>query len=169
MSGRFYRATSGGGFPLVSQEQNDVFTIYLVRHAEKDNMSANARDPELSDTGKLRAANMALIFSETELKRIYSTNYIRTLSTAGPVAGNKGIEPEIYDAQDLIKFRDLLLSRKEDALVVGHSNTTSVLAGLLAGKDLPPMADNEYDKIFVVVIFGNRTKIHVLHQGKWGD
>jgi broad specificity phosphatase PhoE len=152
-------------FPLISQEQNDIFTIYLIRHAEKDEKSANQRDPVLSEAGELRAANLAYIFEETEINRIYSTNYFRTLSTAGPVAKEKGITPELYNAQELNKFCELLLSRKEDVLVVGHSNTTSVLAGLLAGKELPPMADTVYDQIFVVVILGDKAKIHVLNQG----
>jgi len=151
--------------PLVSQEQNDVFTIYLVRHAERDDVGAKTSDPGLSEAGILRSEKLSVILKETDIKRIYSTNYVRTISTATPVAESKSIEPEIYNARDLDMFCSLLLSRKEDALVVGHSNTTSVLAGLLAGKELPPMDETVYDRLYVVVVFEGGAKIHLLNQG----
>lgn len=151
--------------PLAAQEKNDVFSIYLVRHAEKDAQSQNAGDPNLSEAGTLRAEKLAHIFENTDISRIYSTNYTRTISTAKPVATNKKLEIELYNAQDLNKFCALLLSRKEDALVVGHSNTTSVLAGLLAGKVLPPMDDSAYDLIYIVTVFGDTAKIQIIKQG----
>lgn len=153
--------------PLMAQvqEQDDIFTIYLVRHAERDDEGARVRDPGLSEAGIRRSQNLATIFKETDINRIYSTNYRRTRLTAAPVAESKMIEPEVYDAGELNKFCALLLSRKEDALVVGHSNTTSVLAGLLAGKDIPPMSESVYDRLYVVVICGESVKIHLLNQG----
>jgi len=152
--------------PMAAQDSSNVFTIYLVRHAEKDAQSQNASDPNLSEAGTLRAEKLASIFEVTDISRIYSTNYVRTMSTAKPVAKSKGQEIEVYNAQDLNKFCALLLSRKENALVVGHSNTTSVLAGLLAGKVLPPMDDSVYDLIYIVTVFRETAKIQIIKQGR---
>ncbi len=151
--------------PILPQAEGDVFTIYLVRHSERDDEGARVRDPGLSEVGVLRSKRLATIFSETEIERIYSTDYRRTIMTATPVAESKGIEPELYDGTDLSAIHDLLLSRWEDALVVGHSNTTSVLAGMLAGQELHPMCESIYDRLYIVVISGRSARLILLNQG----
>jgi hypothetical protein len=36
--------------------------------------------------------------------------------------------------------------------VVGHSNTVPAIVGKLSGKTIPPIADNEFDRMFVVTL-----------------
>ena len=43
-------------------------------------------------------------------------------------------------------FAKLLIKNRKDVLVVGHSNTTPVLAGLLVGEELEP-----FERVFTTV------------------
>lgn len=112
-----------------ASESRGIFTIYLVRHAEKVSDSANPDNPGLSSCGELRSQALAVMLSEIDLNEIYSTGYQRTLNTAAPIAASKQLKVEAYDPTKLEEFARLLRSRKQDVLVVGHSNTTGVLAG----------------------------------------
>ena len=57
----------------------------------------------------------------------------------------------------------LLIDAKQDALVVGHSHTTGVLAGLLVGKEIGAFDLDIYDRVYQVVIYQNRGRLHLLH------
>ena len=67
-----------------SQESNETFTIYLVRHSEKDLFSNNSTDPPLTKCGEQRSENLSTFLKDVELDAIYSTNYNRTKNTALP-------------------------------------------------------------------------------------
>jgi broad specificity phosphatase PhoE len=147
-----------------SQVDNDVFSIYLVRHAEKDSEAKNPEDPTLSTCGELRAKFLARVLSDIELEKIYSTAYERTLGTAQPSADSHQLEIEIYDPHKLEEFSRELLNAQQDALVVGHSNTTGVLAGMLAGEIGEAFAEEIYDRLYQVNISGDHARINLLHQ-----
>jgi len=142
----------------------EIFTIYLVRHAEKDSASANPDNPGLASCGQLRSQALAVILSEIDLNEIYSTGYRRTLNTAAPIAASKQLEVTEYDPSKLEEFARLLRSRKQDALVVGHSNTTGVLAGLIAGEKGEEMAEDNYDSMYQVVSSGDQSRVYLLQQ-----
>ena len=55
------------------------------------------------------------------------------------------------------------MDRRQDALVVGHSNTTGVLAGLLVGEELGGFDLDIYDRIYQVVIYKDTGRLHLLH------
>jgi len=46
--------------------------------------------------------------------------------------------------------------------VVGHSNTTGVLAGLLIGEDLGAFDLDIYNRVYQVVICNNNGRLHLL-------
>jgi hypothetical protein len=56
-----------------------------------------------------------------------------------------------------------LLESKQDALVVGHSNTTGVLAGLLVGEEIGEFDLAIYNRVYQVVIYQNSSRLHLLH------
>ena len=56
-----------------------------------------------------------------------------------------------------------LVDRGEDALVVGHSNTTYILAGLLAGMEGYAIPDNVYNQVYQVVICGKEKRLNIFH------
>jgi len=117
----------------------------------------------LSQCGELRSEALSEFLQDVNLDAIYSTDYTRTLSTARPTASAKNIEVDIYDALNLVALADHLIEVRQDALVVGHSNTTAVLAGLLSGKQLGDIDLRIYNHIYQVVICGDATTMILLH------
>jgi phosphohistidine phosphatase SixA len=148
--------------PVLSQ---DSFTIYLVRHAEKEVSETNPSDPELTACGQERAKSLAHFLSDVEIEAIHSTHYIRTISTANPTAKTADLKIQSYNPNDLDYFAQILLDRAENALVVGHSNTTDELAALLHGPDYVsmPISDSEYDRIYQVVVCGDLVEVNLFH------
>lgn len=141
------------------------FSVFLVRHAEKQVADTRADDPDLTPCGKRRAEHIAAMLELIPVQRIYSSDYRRTRSTAQPMAAFRELELVLYKPGQLAETADLLLSRGEDAVVVGHSNTTGVLAGILAG--IPGAAFDEavYDRLYQVVVTGEQRKLYLYHQG----
>ena len=150
---------------VVAQEADKIFTIYLVRHSEKDYSSNNVSDLPLSKCGIKRSKNLSYILRDVNLNAIYSTNYTRTKNTALPTAEAKELNIKNYNANDLVGLSKLLISLKEDALVVGHSNTTGVLAGLLIDEELGAFDLDIYDRIYQVVVHKNKSRLQLLHSG----
>ena len=147
-----------------AQNESEIFTVYLVRHAEIESEAGDPGNPSLSSCGELRVQALARILSDIRLANIYSTRFERTLSTARPIAESKQLEIRIYDPSRLKEFSKLLLDMQQDALVVGHSNTTGVLAGLLAGVNEEAFDEGIYDRLYQVVISGKQARINLLHQ-----
>jgi broad specificity phosphatase PhoE len=148
---------------VYAQVNNETFTLYLVRHSEKDLTSDNYTDPSLTPCGKQRAESLSSFFSAVNFDAIYSTNYNRTINTALPTATSKDLEIIKYDADKLKDFSKFLLKNKQDALIVGHSNTTAVLAGLLVGEELGEFDLDIYNRVYQVVIYNNSARLHLLH------
>ena len=85
-------------------------------------------------------------------------------STARPIAQSKQLEIEFYDPSRLGGFSQLLLDTQQDALVIGHSNTTGVLAGLLADVSEEAFDEAIYDRLYQVIISGKQARLNLLHQ-----
>lgn len=154
-----------GTQPEISSITGDkIFTIYLIRHAEKDLLSNNPSDPALTQCGQKRAESIRHYFNSISLDKVYSTNFIRTKNTAFPTATSKSLDITLYDSEKLEDMAKRLIEKQEDVLVVGHSNTTSVLAGLLVGEELRNIDLNVYDQIYQVVICGKSRKLQLFNQ-----
>lgn len=137
--------------------------IYLVRHAEKQ--TGVSEDPSLTETGRLRAANLAVVLKSAELEHVFTTDYKRTRETAVPVAESAGVEMEIYDPEGLDALAARLLKSRDSALVVGHSNTTPELVDLLGGEAGQPIVEAwEYDRLYLLLTDnGKVTQTILLH------
>ncbi|HTK38774.1 MAG TPA: histidine phosphatase family protein, partial [Pyrinomonadaceae bacterium] len=83
---------------------------------------------------------------------IYSTNYLRTLDTAEPMAKRRHKQVQNYDAKKLDELIDQIMkSKTKRFLIVGHSNTVPSLVNLLIKKDLfHSLDESEYGTIFIV-------------------
>ena len=149
-----------------ANDKTDIVTIYLVRHAEKQLEASDNKNPPLTPCGEKRAQDLALIFKDIPLRRVYSSNFERTLNTARPTASALGLEIEIYDPKQLETLSKEMLKRDEDALVVGHGPTTPALAELLSDEKLNvSMTDKKrYDRIYQVVVANGAGRVHILHQ-----
>ncbi len=122
--------------------------IVLVRHAEKVD---DSRDAELSETGRARAEVLAALLKDMKIDTIYSSDYIRTRDTARPLAEALGLDLELYNPGDLEALATKLRAAEGRILVVGHSNTTPRLVGLIGGEPGTDIADDEYDRLYIVV------------------
>jgi broad specificity phosphatase PhoE len=146
-----------------AQKDSELFTIYLVRHSEKDLTSNNHSNPPLSQCGEQRSENLSNFLRDVNLDVIYSSDYIRTQNTALPTALSKGLEISEYNPQELEDFSKLLIANKQDVLVVGHSNTTGVLAGLLVGEEIGAFDLDVYDRVYQALMYKNSGRLQLLH------
>jgi broad specificity phosphatase PhoE len=125
-------------------------TVILVRHAERQDASEN---PPLSAAGHGRAKELARVLSGTRLSRIYTTPFLRTNQTAEPVATAQKLKPVVFLPGKTYAADLAAKIRADDAgetiLVVGHSNTTQQLLRALGIAQPPPIADPQYDDLFI--------------------
>lgn len=127
-------------------------TFYLVRHAEKQ--LDGTRDPELTTEGVKRAETIATMLAGVKFDGIYSTDFKRTQATARPTATSANLPVLSYDPRPgkLETFAQELKEKDGVFLIVGHSNTTPVVAGLLADQKLAELHEHQYDHIYVVTV-----------------
>jgi broad specificity phosphatase PhoE len=141
-------------------------TIYVVRHAEKvaatdTTVKMNASDPPLSEAGKVRAIVLREELEKKSIKHIYSTNTMRTLSTAQPLVEATGIKVELYNTKDsLDHLVEKVKTQKGNILIIGHSNTVDDIVNKLTGKKnvTADLADSQYDNLFIITQKGNRMR-----------
>ena len=143
-----------------AQDGDEIFTIYLVRHAEKQ---SDSNDPPLTECGIERSESFRTLFETVTLEAVYSTDYKRTQSTALPTATNQGLKIQPYEPDALEKIAEELIRKGQDALVVGHSNTTAVLAGLLVDEEMGAFDESIYNRVYQVVVSKDDRRLHVLH------
>lgn len=151
------------GQDYAAQHKPETFSIYLVRHAEKSVVAGQDVNPPLTECGRKRAESLNHFFKTVPLQAIYSTDFERTRSTAHPTAADKNLNIQLYDPRKLEAFSKSLIDEGQSALVVGHSNTTAVLAGLLSQKNLGPYDEDIYDRIYQVVFHENDIQLNLFH------
>lgn len=126
-------------------------TVFLVRHSEKESGS----DPVLSSVGLERNAALVNLLSEIEFDAVFSTAFKRTEMTAKAICDAQDLELINYDHKDLPGLAQMI---KEDyqgqqVLVVGHSNSTPTLCGLLDGTGAHEDFDeSDYGNLMMVVV-----------------
>ena len=130
---------------------------YIVRHAEKAIVDSTVKssDVPLSENGAKRAENLKTQLQDKDIKFIFSTNTIRTKSTAEPLSKQTGIPIKIYDGSDT-GFVQMLKNLKGNVLVIGHSNTVDNIVNQLVGKQvLNDLPENQFGDLFIVHKKGN--------------
>lgn len=142
---------------LISLLASCTHTYYVVRHAEKATPSDGTvmntpNDPPLSATGQQRAQALKNVLSDKGIRHIYSTNTIRTRSTAQPLSELLNLNIQTYGPRPDSTFIQKMKLLKKNTLIVGHSNTIDDIANMLAGEqkvdgDLP---ESVYDQLFII-------------------
>ena len=129
---------------------DDDTVIYLVRHAEK----LADKDPGLTELGIARAEALANRLESAGITQVFSTDYKRTRMTAAPTAKKSGVTVTLYDPRALKLFAeqlaDLAKAVSGNILVVGHSNTTPVVASFLTNTEYPMLNEDQYDHLYIV-------------------
>lgn len=150
-------------------------TYYVVRHAEKAVPSpgttmSTPNNPPLSPAGEQRAQALKATLASKKIAYIFSTNTIRTRSTADPLARLLSLEIQHYSPMPDSAFIARLKGLKRSTLVVGHSNTVdNIVNGLTNTNSIPAdLQESEYDNLFVVTykrFLGKKIKFRRLHYG----
>ena len=133
--------------------------IYLTRHAEK---STESKDPELTLQGKARASTIARLLGKAGIGAVFSTATKRTLQTAQPLATQAGVTVHTYDPGKPGALVEKIKALAGPVLVVGHSNTVPELVKLLGGGAVAPIADDEYDRLYQLVVAADGSVTTVL-------
>lgn len=149
-------------------------TYYIVRHGEKavvegstdPGMSAN--NPPLSDAGKARAEALKELLKNEKIGHIFSTNTLRTRSTAEPLSMLLHIPIETYNSKPDSAFISQLRNLKSNTLIVGHSNTVDDIVNMLTREQKVPkdLEDTEYNNLFVVTVKGDKISFERRTYGK---
>lgn len=126
-------------------------TAVIVRHAEK---AAGDGDPPLSLEGSVRAKALAHVVEDSNVVAAYCTQYQRTRSTVEPLAQQANIPiREINADQVAMLVHDVLINRAGKRVVIaGHSDTVPHIVHELGGGSVPPISENEYDNLYVVIV-----------------
>lgn len=155
-----------GGAPNVFAQGGKI-TIILLRHAEKDTSpGADRSDPDLTAAGRERAERLIETVQKYKPDLIYTTPFRRTKLTVLPLAEKSDaryrIPIRVYDFNKLEELAgELLKTNARAVVVVGHNDTTPELANLLVRQDkYKELADDEYDKIWIIEIRRNKRKLN---------
>jgi phosphohistidine phosphatase SixA len=140
-------------------------TAILIRHAER--LATPVDDPHLSAAGKARAKLLIHVLGQANISAIYTSEFIRTIETAEPLANVLGLSPiQATDAQDIKK--DILLNHAlETVLVVGHTNTVPEVIRLLGDNSGYEIGDDEFDNMFVATVL-SESEVRITRL-KYGD
>src|SRR5688572_21834558 len=146
-------------------------SFYIVRHAEKAVADGNAmmsNDPPLTEAGKQRAEALKEVLKSRKVGYVFSTNTIRTKSTAEPVRAHFNLVTETYPPTPDTVFINRFKSLKKNTLIVGHSNTVDDIVNKLCGSIKIPgdLAETEYDNLFVVKKKGRKMSFETKKYGK---
>ena len=135
--------------------------VILVRHAEKETDPAKVKGLSdlqipLSRAGETRADALAFVLKDAGVTAIYTSDALRTQSTAGPLAGQRMIMPRTLDDNALNHLREK--NRDDIVLIVGHANTVPKIIDKLLKRPLGvTIGENEYDRLFVLVRQGDQS------------
>jgi phosphohistidine phosphatase SixA len=129
-------------------------TIYVVRHAEKAPQGPNmSSDVPLSEKGTQRAEKLKQMLQTKNVGFIFSTQTIRTTTTAKPLSDAISVPVQIYNHRDTL---DRFVARvntagKRSVLIVGHSNTVDDVVNKFTGTNtLSDLPDSVYNKLFIL-------------------
>jgi 2,3-bisphosphoglycerate-dependent phosphoglycerate mutase len=128
-------------------------TIFIiVRHAEKD--TSGGSDADLNTIGRGRAQALARIFAKIKLNGVFSTDRPRTRNTATPIAADKKLTLELYDAKKQKELLEkLAVQGGKHFFIVGHSNTVPQIVNILTRTDEEKdILDTDYSCLYIVSV-----------------
>lgn len=128
--------------------------VFIVRHAEKAN--ATEQDPSLSDIGRARAVALAAALRDASVSDVLVTQRKRTHETAAVLTEARQLTAHVVPFGASTPDHAAAVAaavRKatgQAVLVVGHSNTVTLIVAALGGPRLPELCDAEYSNLFIV-------------------
>ena len=136
-------------FSLSASAADDQGTIFVVRHGEKE---SSASDALLSAAGHHRANCLARTLKDTNVKAIFTPEVKRTQQTAEPLANARNISITVIPRKNQSELveKARAATRNGAVLIVAQQDTTPQIVQELGGVTLPPIADNEFDRLIVL-------------------
>lgn len=141
----------------------EITTIYLVRHAEKD-LTDSTDNPPLTEVGYQRADNLATTLKDVHFNGLFSTDLHRTKNTLLPLAQQQNITIVDYPYYDWQTMLDSLkITYQKNYLIGGHGdNLLEMIDYLQARRPQPSLGKHEYDNIFKVSISKDSSWVDVI-------
>lgn len=159
--------------PVFAQEEFKPKTVYLIRHAEKE--EEPRQDPPLKKEGIARSQDLARLLGSAGIKTIYTSQFARTKLTAEPLATKLGLtatsialksdrtNPRQIAAESTAEVVNKVLEKPgENVLVVGHSNSIPDVIKMLGGDVVPTIDEQKFDDLFIVTVYA-KGKARVTH------
>lgn len=130
--------------------QQNSRTIFLVSHAEASSAASAA---PLSAIGEKRAECLAKTLAESNIKQIYVFDTKTAQQTAAPLAAKLKVTSHVLAAKDISNtVRNLLYGGTGNSLLVANGDTLPLLVQRLQAGAVSPVADNEFDRMFVLSV-----------------
>ncbi len=138
-------------------------TVILVRHAEKEDVPPENKNPNLSLAGQARAHEIARIFGGAGITSIYATQYKRTQQTVKPLADKLGLTATVVEAQKTPELVTKIRASKpgEVIFLAGHNNSVPEVIAALGGPKMPIIPLPEYDNLFILTVQGDGSSVLV--------
>lgn len=128
--------------------------VFIVRHAEK--VSPTEQDPSLSKIGRARAVALAAALRDAGVTDVLVTPRKRTHETAAVLTEARKLTAHVVSFGASTPDHAAAVAaavrkaRGNAVLVVGHSNTVTLIIAALGGPRLPELCDAEYSNLFIV-------------------
>jgi 2,3-bisphosphoglycerate-dependent phosphoglycerate mutase len=134
--------------------EQPFMTVILVRHAEKEIVPPENKDPNLSTAGQARAQELLRMFAGAGILAIYATQYKRTQQTVTPMADKLGIPVTKIEAKETAELVKQLRARPagQTIFIAGHNNTVPEIIAALGGPQMPIIPETEYDNLYVLTV-----------------
>lgn len=127
----------------------DQGTIFIVRHGEK---ASSAADALLSAAGNQRARCLAQTLKDANVKAIFTPEVKRTQQTAEPLANARHVSITVIPrkSQPELVEKARAEAQNGDVLIVAQQDTIVPMVQQLGGGTIPPLGDNEFDRLVIV-------------------
>ncbi len=140
-------------FLLVScSVDKDTTEIYWVRHAEKD-LSDSSDNPPLTEKGRERAIDLRNLMDSIRIAAIYSTSYDRNIQTVMPLASDKGLDIQSYEAHQWETLLDTIPTAYagKSVVICGHGdNILPMIQSFGVETDRDELEHEEYGTIHLL-------------------
>jgi phosphohistidine phosphatase SixA len=128
--------------------------LILVRHAEKQIVAPENKDPDLSLAGLARAQELARMFGGSGITAIYATQYKRTQQTVKPLADKLAIPITKIEAKETAELVKQIRARGANQVIfiAGHNNSVPEIIASMGGPQLPIIPETEYDNLYILTV-----------------
>lgn len=135
-----------------AQTPANPVTVILVRHAEKQVVPPENKDPDISANGEKRAAELVKMFGGSGIGAIYASQYKRTQQTVKPLSDKLGVAVTKVESRDTAGLVKQIRAQKAGQVVfiAGHNNTVPEIIAALGGPKLPIIPETDYDNLYIL-------------------